>query len=185
MQARLPSRPYPSDQPGGTAPAGIAHRAGPSGLRPPTFRRQSLTWSSLPSYSNCQKFFPAPLTLTLSPRRGARGKGEETFGKPYKTSGKVSLTGHSEGAKRPKNLITTRKYEILGGAQDDNMEFCRGLELLPKSCLGEPQALACAKEPSISLSFPGPPGLGAPRGLSVRRQVNFPHGCLPRFFLNR
>ena len=37
------------------------------------------------------------------------------------------LTCHSEEAKRPKNLITTSKYEILRYAQDDKMDFRRGL----------------------------------------------------------
>jgi hypothetical protein len=36
---------------------------------------------------------------------------------------------HSEGAKRPKNLITTRKYEILRFAQDDKQAFRKGLKL--------------------------------------------------------
>ena len=39
------------------------------------------------------------------------------------------LTCHSEGAERAKNLITTRKYEILRSAQDDNMAFRSGLNL--------------------------------------------------------
>jgi hypothetical protein len=33
------------------------------------------------------------------------------------------LICHSEGAERPKNLITTRKCEILRGAQDDKNLF--------------------------------------------------------------
>jgi len=36
-------------------------------------------------YTHCQKFFPPPLTLTLSPRWGERGKEERTFGKRYNT----------------------------------------------------------------------------------------------------
>jgi hypothetical protein len=39
------------------------------------------------------------------------------------------LTGHSEGAERPKNLMNTRKYEILCYAQDDKMVIRRGLKL--------------------------------------------------------
>ena len=35
------------------------------------------------------------------------------------TAAKVSLTCHSEGAERPKNLISKRKCEILRFAQDD------------------------------------------------------------------
>ena len=38
------------------------------------------------------------------------------------------LTCHSEGVERPKNLITTRKYENFRFAQDDKMAFCRGLK---------------------------------------------------------
>jgi len=34
-------------------------------------------------------------------------------------------TCHSEGAKRPKNLLNTGNYEILRGAQDDKMAFYR------------------------------------------------------------
>ena len=36
----------------------------------------------------------------------------------------LPFTRHSEGAERPKNLLDTRKYEILRGAQDDKMA-CR------------------------------------------------------------
>jgi hypothetical protein len=38
-----------------------------------------------------------------------------------------SPTCHSEGAERPKNLINTKKYEILRCAQDDNMALRRAL----------------------------------------------------------
>jgi hypothetical protein len=38
------------------------------------------------------------------------------------------LIGYSEGTERPKNLIATRKYEILHYAQDDKQPFCRGLK---------------------------------------------------------
>jgi hypothetical protein len=36
------------------------------------------------SIAIAKSFFLLPLTLTLSPRRGERGKEEETFAKPYK-----------------------------------------------------------------------------------------------------
>jgi hypothetical protein len=44
---------------------------------------------------------------------------------PYKkyTSAKVPRNCHSEGAKRPKNLVITCKYEILRFAQDDKKDF--------------------------------------------------------------
>jgi len=50
--------------------------------------------------------------------------------------GEASLSCHSEGAKRPKNLITTSKYKILRCAQDDKMAIRRGLNSIenpPKS----------------------------------------------------
>ena len=37
---------------------------------------------------------------------------------------------HSEGAERPKNLISTREYEILRSTQDDKMALGRGLDFL-------------------------------------------------------
>jgi len=37
-------------------------------------------------------------------------------------------TCHSEGAERPKNLITMGTCKILRGARDDNMAFRRGLK---------------------------------------------------------
>jgi hypothetical protein len=56
-----------------------------------------------------------------------------------------SLTCRSEGAKRPKNLSSTRKYEILRYAQDDNMALSRGLNKQSKGGTGVPPVQAQAK----------------------------------------
>ena len=46
---------------------------------------------------------------------------------PKRDLGESPRTCHSEGAERPKNLINTRKYEILRFAQDDTMALRKAL----------------------------------------------------------
>jgi hypothetical protein len=48
----------------------------------------------------------------------------------YFYDGNLVLLVILKGAERPKNLTTTRKYEILRSAQDDKMVFRRGLDLV-------------------------------------------------------
>jgi hypothetical protein len=72
------------------------------------------------------------------------------------------LTCHSEGAERPKNLINTRKYEILRSAQDDKKVFRRGLICISDSSM--PIALLhfltrlLVVRAAARVIFPRPPG---------------------------
>jgi hypothetical protein len=60
---------------------------------------------------------------------GGEGQGEIIFaGSARRDLCSSLLTCHSEDAERPKNLITTGKYEILRSAQDDKIALGRALK---------------------------------------------------------
>ena len=80
----------------------------------------------------------APRTVPQKPGKGTARRAPTKRNRDLCYS---PLSCHSEGAERPKNLISTRKYEILHCVQDDKMAFCRGLRLLLAIALSEKIAL--------------------------------------------
>jgi hypothetical protein len=65
------------------------------------------------AYTRCQKFFPPPLTLTLSPRWGERVYEERTFGKRYNkpAGGPLQIM---EPARRPFSHLVTNRDRMQG-----------------------------------------------------------------------